>query len=60
MSATAPRKAGRPATGKTRAQLCCTVPPSLIEKARRLASKKGESLSQYVSRAIQNALLNEP
>lgn len=50
-------KRGRPATGKTKVKLSATVNPSLIEAATREAYSKGESLSQFVSRAIQNQLL---
>ena len=53
----APRpKRGRPATGKTKVKLSASVNPSLIEAATRQAYGKGESLSQFVSRAIQNQL----
>ncbi|GAA5120415.1 hypothetical protein JIN84_05540 [Luteolibacter yonseiensis] len=50
-------KRGRPATGKTKVKLSATVNPSLIEAAMKQAYSKGESLSQFVSRAIQNQLL---
>lgn len=50
-------KRGRPATGKTRIKLSATVPPALIQAASKAAAKNNESLSQWVSRAMQNALL---
>lgn len=50
-------KRGRPATGKTKTKLSASVSPALIKEAMRAASMKGESLSQFVSRAIQNLVL---
>lgn len=50
-------KRGRPATGKTKVKLSATVNPALIQAAMKEAYGKGESLSQFVSRAIQNQLL---
>ena len=50
-------KRGRPATGKTKIKLSASVSPSLIEAATKAAFSKGESLSQFVSRAIQNLVL---
>lgn len=51
------RGVGRPATGKTKGKLSATVNEGLIEAATKASLKKGESLSQFVSRAIQNLLL---
>jgi len=53
------RGPGRPATGKTKGKLSATVNPALIEAATKAAYKKGESLSQFVSRAIQNLILEQ-
>jgi predicted HicB family RNase H-like nuclease len=50
-------KRGRPATGRTKVKLSASVTPSLIQAASAAAYKKGESLSQFVSRAIQNLVL---
>jgi predicted HicB family RNase H-like nuclease len=50
-------KRGRPATGKTKTKLSASVSPALIEAAQKAAFKKGESLSQFVSRAMQNLIL---
>lgn len=50
-------KRGRPATGKTKVKLSASVSPSLIDAATKAAFQKGESLSQFVSRAIQNLVL---
>jgi len=50
-------KRGRPATGKTKVKLSASVSPALIEAAQKAAFKKGESLSQFVSRAMQNLIL---
>jgi len=51
-----PRR-GRPRTGRTKVKLSATVNPALVEAAMKEAYGKGESLSQFVSRAIQNQLL---
>lgn len=50
-------KRGRPATGKTKVKMSASVSPALIEAATKVAFKKGESLSQFVSRAMQNLIL---
>jgi predicted HicB family RNase H-like nuclease len=50
-------KRGRPATGKTKVKLSASINPALIEAAGKVAFRNGESLSQFVSRAIQNLLL---
>ena len=50
-------KRGRPATGKTKVKLSASISPALIEAATKAAFKKGESLSQFVSRAMQNLIL---
>jgi len=60
MPPSTPSKIGRPKTGKTRITASFTLPPALMAQARKIANRKGESLSQYVSRAIQNAVLSEP
>lgn len=51
------KKRGRPPTGRTKEKLSATVPKDLIKAAQKRATKKGESLSNFVSRAIQNLLL---
>jgi predicted HicB family RNase H-like nuclease len=58
MTKPAALRRGRPATGITKAKLSATVSPALIKAAGKDAAKRGESLSQWVSRAIQNQLLN--
>jgi predicted HicB family RNase H-like nuclease len=50
-------KRGRPATGKTKVKLSASVSPALIAAAVVAAGAKGESLSQFVSRAMQNLIL---
>lgn len=50
-------KRGRPATGSNRTRITIAVPPKLAEAARKKAYKKGESTSHFISRAIQNLLL---
>jgi len=52
-----PRKVGRPATGRTKVKLSASVNRQLVEAATREAYSKGESLSQWVSRAMQSQLL---
>lgn len=49
---------GRPATGHTRAKVSVSVPFDLLAIAKKKSAKSGESLSQYVSRAIQILTLN--
>lgn len=51
------RRKGRPATGSTRRKISITVPTTLLETATKAAFKKGESVSQFISRAIQNLTL---
>jgi len=53
------RGVGRPATGKTKGKLSATVNAGLIEAATKASLRRGESLSQFVSRAIQNLLLEQ-
>jgi predicted HicB family RNase H-like nuclease len=48
---------GRPATGATRKKISLTIPTLLLEKAAVTAIRKGESVSQFVARAIQNLLM---
>lgn len=50
-------KRGRPATGKTKVKLSASVSPELIAACSAAAFKTGESLSQFVSRAMQTQLL---
>jgi predicted HicB family RNase H-like nuclease len=50
-------KRGRPATGKTKTKLSASVSPALIAAAQKAAFEKGESLSQFVARAMQNLIL---
>lgn len=52
-----PKKRGRPATGRNREKICITVPIPLAALARKKASKKEESLSQFITRAVQNLVL---
>jgi predicted HicB family RNase H-like nuclease len=51
------RERGRPATGITRKKVSVSVPIALLALAQKQARKSDESLSQYVSRAIQNLTL---
>ena len=60
MSKTADTKRNKPgpkASGITRRKVSVTVPTGLLQTAVKLASSKGESLSQFVSRAMQNLIL---
>lgn len=47
------RKRGRPATGKTREKVSLSLPKDLLKTAKKNAVKKKESLSHYVTRAMQ-------
>jgi len=47
-------KAGRPATGITKAKPGLTIDRKLIERAKKAAFKESMSLSAYVERAIIN------
>lgn len=51
------RGPGRPSTGKAKGKLSVTVNHPLIKAASKAAAKNGESLSQWVSRAISNQLI---
>lgn len=51
------RGKGRPATGSTRTKISITVPTALLATATKQAAKKDESVSQFISRAIQNLTL---
>jgi predicted HicB family RNase H-like nuclease len=51
-------KRGRPATGNTRSKVSVSVPIELLKVARQRAARSGESLSQFVSRAIQTLTLS--
>ena len=51
------RGPGRPATGTTRTKVSVSIPTALLKLAGDAARTKDESLSQFVSRAIQNLTL---
>lgn len=51
------RGKGRPATGSTRTKISVTIPTLLLTQAAGIAFKKDESVSQFVSRAIQNLVM---
>lgn len=56
--ATHKRGPGRPATGKTKGVVKVTVNLGLIEECKKAAFQKGESFSQFVSRAMQTLLIS--
>jgi hypothetical protein len=51
------KKVGRPATGITRSKVSISLPTAYLQEAAKKASKSGESLSQFIARAVQNQLL---
>ena len=52
-----PSKLGRPPTGKTKTKVSVSVSAEILKEAQKRANRAGESLSQYMSRALQNQLL---
>ena len=50
-------KRGRPATGKTKVKLSASISETLLKAASAQAFKTGESLSQFVARALQTQIL---
>lgn len=48
-------KRGRPATGQTKRKLSATIDKSVYEMAERVTKRNGESLSSFVSRALEYA-----
>ena len=59
MSTRTEPKKGRPATGRTRRKISVSIPEVIAAAAAKTAAKKGESLSQYISRATQTLLMND-
>ena len=53
-----PAKRGRPVTGKTKAKISVSVNPAILEAATQMAFRNGESVSNFISRAMQNLILN--
>lgn len=56
MSNQAPIKRGRPATGSKTVKLSASIAPELLEAVSKAAFANEESLSRFVSRALQAAL----
>ena len=52
-------KRGRPSVAVRKIKLSASASPTLIDAAMKMATKRGESFSSYVARAIQTQLLNE-
>jgi len=51
------RKVGRPATGKTKEMTKVNLPLSVYDRVKKVASRHGESYSNFAARAIQLLLL---
>jgi len=51
-------RVGRPATGITRKKISISISIPILEEATKRSFKTGESLSNFINRAIQNAILN--
>ncbi len=54
---TGPKKMGRPPTGITKDIIRASVDKTLAAKAKKLAFKKGDSFSAFVSRALESLIL---